>query len=111
VAIDEMDTSFNWVRRSARLWPQTERIKAAAALAALEPEGGRMQADALAAAQSLWRYLETPVQGLWRDRQDISGGFLDEPAPASSLYHILGAVEAIGALAQTTAPEPVPAEA
>jgi len=37
----------------------------------------------------LWLYL-TP-EGLWHDKHMPSGGFLDEPAPASSLYHIVAA--------------------
>ncbi|MFM8821726.1 MAG: AGE family epimerase/isomerase, partial [Phenylobacterium sp.] len=68
----------------ARLWPQTEFLKAALALG--EPD------DALRAATGLRRYLETPVRGLWRDRQGPLGGFARGGAPATSLYHILGAI-------------------
>ena len=47
-----------------------------------------MRAHSAAAAQrALWRYL-TP-DGLWRDKLLEDGRFIDEPAPASSLYHIL----------------------
>ena len=41
------------------------------------------------------RFLETPVAGLWRDRIDHNGVFKEEPAPASSLYHIIGAIEGL----------------
>ena len=34
-------------------------------------------------------YLEPT--GLWRDRQEEDGAFVEEPAPASSLYHIAAA--------------------
>jgi mannose/cellobiose epimerase-like protein (N-acyl-D-glucosamine 2-epimerase family) len=37
-------------------------------------------------------YLETPIAGLWWDRMEPSGRFVDEPAPASSLYHIACAI-------------------
>ena len=37
-------------------------------------------------------YLDTPIRGLWRDRLDAWGSFIEEPAPASSLYHLVGAV-------------------
>ncbi|HEX6866534.1 MAG TPA: AGE family epimerase/isomerase [Caulobacteraceae bacterium] len=36
--------------------------------------------------------METPVPGLWRDRMKADGSFIDEPAPASSFYHIVGAI-------------------
>jgi mannose/cellobiose epimerase-like protein (N-acyl-D-glucosamine 2-epimerase family) len=34
--------------------------------------------------------VETP--GLWRDKQGPDGAFVEEPASASSLYHIIAAV-------------------
>jgi len=69
---------------SARLWPQTEYLKAALALGE--------EAEALAAARGLARYLDVPLRGAWRDRMRPDGGFEQEPAPASSLYHIAMAV-------------------
>jgi mannose-6-phosphate isomerase len=65
---------------SARLWPQTEWLKAALILGE--------EAQALAAANSLAKYLATPARGAWRDKLKPDGSFVDEPAPASSLYHI-----------------------
>ena len=50
---------------------------------------------ALEAVQTLLRYLETPVPGLWRDRLTVEDTFIDEPAPASSFYHIVGAALAL----------------
>jgi mannose/cellobiose epimerase-like protein (N-acyl-D-glucosamine 2-epimerase family) len=97
-AIDELSRTLTPVRRTARLWPQTERIKAACLLARLSPEPGRYLADAADACQGLWRYLEDLPVGLYRDRQDAAGAFAHEPAPASSLYHLWGAVAALQAL-------------
>lgn len=68
----------------ARLWPQTERLKAAVLLGE--------EADAISAARGLARYLETPARGAWRDKLRPDGGFVDEPAPATSLYHLTMAV-------------------
>lgn len=68
----------------ARLWPQTEYMKAALALGE--------EADALAAANGLWRYLQTPAAGVWYDKLRPDGTFVDEPAPASSFYHIICAI-------------------
>jgi mannose/cellobiose epimerase-like protein (N-acyl-D-glucosamine 2-epimerase family) len=73
----------------ARLWPQTERLKAALLLGET--------ADALSAARGLATYLKTPVRGLWRDKLGPDGVFVDEPAPATSFYHVLGAVLALKA--------------
>jgi len=75
----------------ARLWPQTERLKAAC-LAALETGEECYWAVAARASHGLRRYLETPRPGLWRDRQRPDGSFVNEPAPASSFYHIVGAI-------------------
>ena len=44
------------------------------------------------ALRALSAYLQTPVQGLWRDKRRPDGSFVDEPAPASSLYHLVVAI-------------------
>ncbi len=67
----------------SRLWPQTERIKAA--VTRPEPDW----AAAVAAHAALERFLDTPVRGLWRDKLTPEGGWIDQPAPASSFYHIV----------------------
>lgn len=64
----------------ARLWPQTEHLKAALILG--EP------AAALEAANGLFAYLDTPARGVWRERMREDGGFINEPSPATSLYHL-----------------------
>lgn len=51
--------------------------------------------QAARAQRALSRYL-TPV-GLWRDKMLESGDFIDEPAPASSLYHIMAAYSQVRA--------------
>ena len=76
---------------SARLWPQTERLKAGVA-AALETGEDRYWTMAANAGRGLQKYLATDVPGLWRDRMNADGAFVDEPAPASSFYHIVGAI-------------------
>ena len=69
----------------ARLWPQTEHLKAALIL------GDASQA--LMAANCLRTYLETPALGAWRDKLRADGTFIEESAPATSLYHILCACQ------------------
>lgn len=91
VAIDELDDALTPRSYRARLWPQTEWLKAALILAE-EAEGGerqRLVESAVAAARGLSLYLEPT--GLWHDKMGRGGGFEPEPAPASSLYHIVAA--------------------
>lgn len=85
----------------ARLWPQTERIKASCMAA--EATGDVIHlSHALEATQALMLYFDTPVRGLWRDRMNIEGAFIEEPVPASSFYHIVGAALALDRLARAT---------
>jgi len=91
VAVNALLDDFSVEDADARLWPQTERLKAAC-LAALETGEDCYWAMAVRASRGLRAYLETPRPGLWRDRQHPDGSFVDEPAPASSFYHIVGAI-------------------
>jgi mannose-6-phosphate isomerase len=94
-----MSLDFEVTQPSARLWAQAERIKAAILLAETADGAERMRYRdaAIAAAGALWRYLETPTAGLWRDRMTIDGNFIEEPAPASSFYHIICAISVLRA--------------
>jgi mannose/cellobiose epimerase-like protein (N-acyl-D-glucosamine 2-epimerase family) len=40
-------------------------------------------------------YLNTPVPGLWLDLRLPSGELVDSPAPASTFYHLVGAIAAL----------------
>lgn len=82
----------------ARLWSQTEWLKASLVMmeearkagdAAREREAA---ASAIAAARVIESYLDVRPRGLWRDRLAADGRFIEEPAPASSLYHLVGAI-------------------
>ncbi len=84
VAVDELDDGFEVRSARARLWPQTERLKAALILGRRAPDG-----HAGEALKGLRLYLQPG--GLWRDKQAPDGRFVDEPAPASSLYHLVAA--------------------
>jgi mannose/cellobiose epimerase-like protein (N-acyl-D-glucosamine 2-epimerase family) len=95
VAFGEIWTDLTPKDAMARLWPQTERIRGWLKMAALGHAAAERDAafgKAADAASVLRKYLETPIPGLWRDRMDASGKFIEEPAPASSLYHIVGAI-------------------
>jgi mannose-6-phosphate isomerase len=75
----------------ARLWAQTERIKAGA-LAAQVTGDQDWWATVAGGAEGLIKYLDTPVAGLWRDKMQADGSFVEEAAPASSFYHIVCAI-------------------
>jgi len=82
----------------ARLWSQTEWLKAAVIMARSEHPGDRRDAyleDAASAAGALGLYLETPARGLWRDKLLGDGTWVEEPAPASSFYHIIDALRVL----------------
>lgn len=84
----------------ARLWPQTERLKAHSLMARLtgEPRHWRLAGEA---AQALEGYLHTGARGLWHDRRLPDGSFVHEPSPASTFYHIVCAVGELASALET----------
>ena len=78
-------------RTTRRCWPQTELAKAWLA----EAEAGR-EGAAAAACAALERlrdgYLASPVAGGWIDQFDGAGRPIAAHVPASTLYHVFGAV-------------------
>ena len=90
--VDELLTDGRVQTPSHRVWPVTEAIRANVREAA----GGRAGAPAKAArlADALFdRFLTKSPPGGWIDRLDAKGGPATDFMPASTLYHILGAVE------------------
>ena len=94
VAIMSLYDDFSVHDAVARMWPQTEWLKAATKLAVVgRPERrGDYIASALKAADAFSIFLSTPVHGLWYDKRRPDGTLVDEPAPASTFYHILCAI-------------------
>ena len=107
-AVDRMDTALRPTTDRARLWHQTEWLKAAlilhdmSELAGLHGTGSpagphgsdrqRYHEEASRAAGTLQLFLATDPAGLWHDKLTGDGTFAREPSPASSLYHIVSAV-------------------
>jgi mannose-6-phosphate isomerase len=96
VTIGELDGALRPRPFHARLWAQGERVKAwaqaamrATSLMARARAVERMEAGAAA----LELFLQGPPPGAWRDRMEHDRTIVEEAAPASSLYHIVGAVE------------------
>ncbi|MDC7676498.1 AGE family epimerase/isomerase [Asticcacaulis machinosus] len=88
VAINEVSLDGAVINNNARLWPQTERLKAAADSFRRQNAIDSEQ-EIIAAYEGLAKYLVTDIAGLWHDKMKPDGTFLDEPAPASSFYHIV----------------------
>lgn len=80
---------------TARLWVQTERMRAALLMARRADDPAFWLDEALRAETTLRRYLDDPGGGLWRDLITEDGALVEEPSKASSLYHILGAYLAL----------------
>lgn len=90
VAVNAFDPRGMVLDPEARLWPQTERLKAALAMRAYDHD--LWTARACQAHDALFRYMAGLPRGLWRDLMLADGSLRPEPAPASSLYHIACAV-------------------
>lgn len=87
VAINELLSDGTVHDAAARLWPQTERLKAA--VSRFRRLGSSEEAEeAASAAAGLQQYFQVPSSGLWRDKMREDGSWIEELAPGSSLYHI-----------------------
>ena len=98
VAFAELWDDFTPKDSVARLWSQTERTKAYVKLCdSLTSEADRHNAiaKAIQGAAGLKKYFDTGhlMLGLYRDRMKPDGTFTIEPAPASSLYHIICGID------------------
>lgn len=75
-------------KQTARLWPQTERLKAN--LVRFEASGDERAARAVLQAYDMLRaFCGTQTAGLWYDVRTPDGAFVQEPARASSFYHVM----------------------
>lgn len=74
--------------KTARFWPSTERLKANVVRYELTRDPNAAQA-AVQAFDVIMEYCDVPVRGLWRDRRLEDRTFIEEPAPASSFYHVM----------------------
>ena len=84
VAVNALWDDFSSRDGAARLWPQTEHLKAALVLGD--------EAQGVRAARGLAHYLDVPARGAWRDKLQADGSFVEEPAPATSFYHLMVAI-------------------
>jgi mannose-6-phosphate isomerase len=75
-----------------RIWPVTEAIRSNIAEAKLGRPGAQGKAAALAALLRN-RFLTDQPAGGWFDRLDHDGGCAIDFMPASTLYHLIGAID------------------
>jgi len=99
VAINSLDGCLELRDGQARLWPQTERIKAWHELSRHELSSPYVHEMAssrlLRATQGLGKYIVDIPPGLWNEAMDLDGEFIDQPVRASSLYHIVCAAHTL----------------
>ncbi len=105
LAVDELWDDFMPRTPTARTWPQTERVKACVEQAAQATDTDareRWESKAADALTAMMRFAATETSGLWFDRFDADGQPIPGPAPASTLYHIVCAMETCGAYLEAT---------
>jgi mannose/cellobiose epimerase-like protein (N-acyl-D-glucosamine 2-epimerase family) len=90
--VDEVLVDGSLKTASHRLWPMTEAIRAHLVEAGLGRPGAAAKATALA-DRLFERFLSGAPAGGWIDKLDAAGNPATDFMPASSLYHVLGAID------------------
>ncbi|MCG8443518.1 MAG: AGE family epimerase/isomerase, partial [Caulobacterales bacterium] len=95
LVIDEAKRDGVPLRTSARCWVQTEALRAALVMRERgHPHAEDRAVDIIDTIMN--RYLNVDPVGSWIDQFDAEGApiFAKTPAPASTLYHLIGAIAA-----------------
>lgn len=93
VAVMQIHDDFSLRDPVARFWGQTEWLKAALRLAVVVPEKRTEYLhSANRALNAMAPFMATPISGLWYDKLLEDGTVVEEPAPASTFYHIVCAI-------------------
>ena len=92
LVVDEIFADGTPKTQSRRLWPMTEAIKCNLVEGVRGRTGCLDKATVLTGLLSR-RFLEPALQGGWIDRLDADGRPIGDFVPASSLYHLIGAVD------------------
>jgi mannose-6-phosphate isomerase len=98
VAVNALDDTLRITDAAAKLWPQTERIKAwhQAIAEAPDPASAAHARERLdASVAGLGRYLVDSPAGLWEEQMRADGSFDTQDCRASSLYHVVCAIETL----------------
>ncbi|MEM6902377.1 MAG: AGE family epimerase/isomerase [Pseudomonadota bacterium] len=89
IARDEVDSKGIALSNTARLWPQTEAIKADLAMAVTGESDGNVAQQIM---ETLFRYYLDYQGGHWCDQITDEGIGISENVPTSSLYHLMMAI-------------------
>lgn len=85
---------------TTRLWPHTERLKANIVRfeRARDPNAASSAIDAF---DRMMSHCGGAIPGLWRDQRTADGALIDQPALASSFYHVMMAIYELTRVAAT----------
>jgi len=98
VAINEIWDDMTVKDANAKLWPQTERLKAwcARLVNSRGPAETELACRKIeAAGRGLWQYLRVEPAGLWHEVWSAEGSFTPGPSKASSFYHVVCAIDVL----------------
>lgn len=101
LVVDELLSSGSVRTPSHRAWPVTEAIKANVVEAARGRAGAESKAATLAGLLRT-RFFMTDPMGVWIDRLDKNGAPATNFVPASTLYHVIGALDVLHAFQPQT---------
>ncbi len=110
VALNALDERLQIRDAEAKLWPQTERLKALHTLSFHPMASTQSKADAAEkmdeAIAGLQAYFLKETPGLWHEVMRADGTLDDQPTRASSLYHITCAIATLCLTGPATLKEP-----
>ena len=92
VCINSLDCNLKYLDRKAKLWPQTERLKALLYIESFSSNKTLIRNNINDAIQSIKNYLQNTDQKIWHECIDEKGNFTLEPTKASSFYHVVTAL-------------------
>jgi mannose/cellobiose epimerase-like protein (N-acyl-D-glucosamine 2-epimerase family) len=107
VAINEIWDDMSPKHAAAKLWPQTERVKAWCAMmerAADPVDREHACAKIVSAAAGMSKYLRADAPGLWYEAILENGAMAVGPSKASSFYHVVSAIDVLRKAADPCAP-------
>lgn len=87
LVFDELTPDMSIVKRSHRIWPHAEAVKAAVVRQADQDPLARQFADTMVGAL-MDNFLDRPIAGGWIDHLSETRQALVDHIPASSLYHL-----------------------
>jgi mannose/cellobiose epimerase-like protein (N-acyl-D-glucosamine 2-epimerase family) len=98
IAINEIWDDMSVKDAAAKLWPQTERVKAWCAMlgrAQTVAEAEHACQRIAAAAHGLAKYIPAEPAGLWHEVCSPDGSFVAGSSKASSFYHVVCAIDVL----------------